>query len=104
MSILEGVKASTCRPDRPRFVIKPKQPLLPKENREEAVSDQIATDADVVQFIEYLIAKSARLRELVEKRSIHNEDAFYERHLLSSLCLVPMAPLRKLSSSRSSTR
>jgi hypothetical protein len=35
MNILEGVKASTCRTEKPRFVIKPRP--VAKENRDQAI-------------------------------------------------------------------
>jgi hypothetical protein len=95
MNILEGVKACNYRHDKPRFVIKPK--VSPKD-REEVLTDQgNASDADVILFIEYMIGKSARLRELVESRAIYNEESFYEKHLLSSVCLVVIFSLRKPS-------
>lgn len=76
MSILEGIKASNYKPERPRFVIKPRPSS--KDAREEAPVEQSnATDSEVIQFIEYMIAKSARLKELVEKRTIYNEQGFY---------------------------
>lgn len=63
MSILEGVKASNYRQEKPRFVIKPK---VSAKEREEVQNDQInATDADVILFIEYMISKSIRLKELL---------------------------------------
>ncbi len=102
MSILEGVKASTCRPDKPRFVIKPK-PATTTHHRDEAPPEALATDADVLQLLDYIITKSTRLKEMIEKRAIYNEEAFYERHLFASVCLVFPISFRKHCSNKSLT-
>jgi hypothetical protein len=103
MSILEGVKASNIKHERPRFVIKSKHSF--KNVGDEADYDTVsASDADAVQFMEYMINKSARLRELIERKEIHNEDAFYEKHLFGSTCLVSSVLCRKLCLSRRWTK
>ena len=49
-----------------------------KENRDEIeIETPTALDEDAELFIEYLINKSARLRELIEKKGIHNEAKFF---------------------------
>ena len=47
-----------------------------------------AVDEDAEQFIEYMINKSQRLRELIDKKNIYNEDRFFEKHIFGSTCLV----------------
>jgi len=75
-----------------------------QESREEAVEGDRATDEDVTQFISYMIDRSQRLRDLVDRKAIHNEQAFYQKHIINSVCLVPFPPLRKPSSSRCSIK
>ena len=96
MSILEGVRAANIKAEKPKFVIKSK--VSTRELREELETDTItATDEDALQFIEYMIVKSQRLRELLEKKSIFDEDQFYQNHLFGSICLVVLLIYRKLS-------
>lgn len=76
MNILQGVKANNIKSQKPKFVIKPK--LSAKENRQEILQQQLsATDEDVIQFIDYFISKSMRLKEAIEKKGIYNEKKFY---------------------------
>jgi hypothetical protein len=53
------------------------------------------SDGDVQLMIEYMINKSVRLHEAMERRAILNETAFYEKHLLGSTCLVRLPRVRK---------
>lgn len=92
------------RSERNRFTIKVRPSSREnQENREEAEGER-ATDSDAIQFICYMMERSQRLREMVDRRAIYNEQAFYQKHLLNSVCLVTPPPLRRPSSSRSSTR
>lgn len=71
MSILEGVKAANMKAEKPKFIIKSKTNF--KDTHEEIQYDgNNASDVDTVQFIEYMIAKSVRLAELLENKNIKN--------------------------------
>ena len=49
-----------------------------KENRDDYdIETPTALDEDAELFIEYMINKSTRLRELVEKKDIYNETKFF---------------------------
>ena len=62
MSILEGVKASNCKIDKPKFVIKARSNSSNKEiNKDDLWEANSATDAEVLQFIDYMVTKSNRL-------------------------------------------
>lgn len=76
-----------------------------QENREEVQEEvERATDEDARQFIDYMIERSHRLKEMLDRKGIHHEQAFYQKHLINSVCLVPPHSLRKPSSSRCWTR
>jgi hypothetical protein len=73
MSILEGVRAANIKADKARFVIKSKP--TSKENKDEFHDENACSnDAEASLFIEYMITKSERLKELIIKKNIFNQD------------------------------
>jgi hypothetical protein len=47
-----------------------------QENREELPEPDRATDEDATLFTTYMIDRSSRLSEMIERRGIHNQQAF----------------------------
>jgi ribosomal protein L30E len=61
MSILEGVRAANIKAEKPKFIIKARN--NPKDGKEDYEPEpSYATDEDAIQFMEYMINKSQRLR------------------------------------------
>jgi hypothetical protein len=88
MSILEGVKAFNLKADKPRFVIKSKSSTKNEGDSPTPIDTINASDRDVEQFLVYMITKSSRFRDFIDKKHILNETEFCDKSLFGSVCIV----------------
>lgn len=45
-------------------------------------------DADIEQFISYMVTRSKHFKDLMVEREIEDEEEFVDRHLYKSVCIV----------------
>ncbi len=85
---MEALKASKNYNSN-KFIIKPKASIthLKSENAE---SDYPAScsEHEVDLFLNHMIEKSKKFKELLQEKQIYNEEEFYHNYLFKSICLV----------------